>query len=71
MTIPGWFLWAEAYLFVKMFELWVFSDIPFDFFDYFSPFRDEQFRRLCVDPANASRVHRACVNAAIQAEGRL
>ena len=46
MTIPGWFLWAEAYLFVKMFELWVLSDIPFDFFDYFSPFRDEQFRCL-------------------------
>ena len=54
----------------KTLELWDLSILLFVFYDYFRSFRDGQSHPTYPFITNASRVHRAIVNAAIQTVGR-
>ena len=54
----------------KALELWDLSVLLFVFYDHSRSFRDGQPHPTCPFITNASRVHRAIVNAAIQTVGR-
>ena len=54
----------------KILELWDLSVLLFVFYDHSRSFRDGQPHPTCSFITNASRVHRAIVNAAIQTVGR-